>query len=66
MTGWPGGSSRWCSPRPMDLAQVGLLAAIYPATWGVAQLVTGACPIALGESRSSCGACGSRRLASSW
>jgi MFS family permease len=26
----------------MDLAQVGLLAAIYPATWGVAQLSTGA------------------------
>ncbi len=26
----------------MDLAQVGLLAAIYPATWGFAQLVTGA------------------------
>jgi MFS family permease len=26
----------------MDLAQVGLLAAIYPATWGFTQLVTGA------------------------
>ncbi len=26
----------------MDLAEVGLLAAIYPATWGLAQLVTGA------------------------
>jgi MFS family permease len=26
----------------MDLARIGLLAAIYPATWGVAQLVTGA------------------------
>jgi MFS family permease len=26
----------------MDLGQVGLLAAIYPATWGLAQLVTGA------------------------
>ena len=26
----------------MDLAQVGLLAAVYPATWGLAQLVTGA------------------------
>ena len=26
----------------MDLAQVGLLAAIYPVTWGLAQLVTGA------------------------
>jgi MFS family permease len=26
----------------MDLARVGLLAAIYPATWGLAQLVTGA------------------------
>jgi MFS family permease len=26
----------------MDLVQVGLLAAIYPATWGLAQLVTGA------------------------
>jgi MFS family permease len=26
----------------MNLAQVGILAAVYPATWGVAQLVTGA------------------------
>jgi MFS family permease len=26
----------------MDLAHVGLLAAVYPATWGLAQLVTGA------------------------
>jgi MFS family permease len=26
----------------MDLARVGLLAAIYPATWGLAQLLTGA------------------------
>jgi MFS family permease len=26
----------------MDLAQIGLLAAVYPATWGVAQLATGA------------------------
>ena len=26
----------------MNLAQVGLLAAVYPATWGVGQLVTGA------------------------
>ncbi|HKW00033.1 MAG TPA: MFS transporter [Vicinamibacterales bacterium] len=26
----------------MDLAQIGVLAAIYPATWGVAQLATGA------------------------
>lgn len=26
----------------MNLAQVGLLAAVYPATWGVAQLATGA------------------------
>jgi MFS family permease len=26
----------------MNLAQVGMLAAIYPATWGMAQLVTGA------------------------
>ena len=26
----------------MNLAQIGLLAAIYPATWGVVQLVTGA------------------------
>jgi MFS family permease len=26
----------------MDLAQVGLLAAIYPATWGIGQLATGA------------------------
>ena len=26
----------------MDLAQIGILAAIYPATWGAAQLITGA------------------------
>jgi MFS family permease len=26
----------------MNLAQVGLLAAIYPATWGMVQLATGA------------------------
>jgi MFS family permease len=26
----------------MNLAQVGLVAAVYPATWGIAQLVTGA------------------------
>jgi MFS family permease len=26
----------------MDLEQIGMLAAIYPATWGIAQLVTGA------------------------
>jgi MFS family permease len=26
----------------MDLAQIGVLAAVYPATWGVAQLFTGA------------------------
>ena len=26
----------------MNLAQVGLLAAVYPATWGMSQLVTGA------------------------
>jgi MFS family permease len=26
----------------LDLAQIGLLAAIYPATWGVGQLITGA------------------------
>lgn len=30
------------SAARMDLSQVGTLAAIYPATWGVAQLVTGA------------------------
>jgi len=30
------------SAAHMDLAQVGILAAIYPATWGLSQLVTGA------------------------
>ena len=30
------------SAAHMDLAQVGILAAIYPATWGMSQLVTGA------------------------
>jgi MFS family permease len=30
------------APAGMNLAQVGQLAAIYPATWGVAQLATGA------------------------
>ena len=33
----------------MSLEQVGLLAAIYPATWGVAQLFTGACSDRLGR-----------------
>jgi predicted MFS family arabinose efflux permease len=30
------------SAARMDLEQIGILAAIYPATWGVSQLVTGA------------------------
>jgi len=30
------------SAARMDLAQIGTLAAIYPATWGIAQLLTGA------------------------
>jgi hypothetical protein len=34
----------------MNLAQIGTLAAVYPATWGVCQLVTGAWSIASGAS----------------
>jgi MFS family permease len=33
----------------MDLAAIGLLAAIYPATWGIAQLMTGALSDRLGR-----------------
>src|SRR5678815_3126397 len=33
----------------MDLAQIGTLAAIYPATWGIAQLFTGAWSDRLGR-----------------
>jgi MFS family permease len=33
----------------MSLDQIGLLAAIYPATWGLAQLVTGACSDRIGR-----------------
>jgi hypothetical protein len=47
-----------------DLGQIGTLAAIYPATWGVSQLVTGACPTASAASGSSRRACGSRPWAS--
>jgi MFS family permease len=32
----------WFAASQLSLAQVGLLAALYPATWGVAQLATGA------------------------
>ncbi len=33
----------------MSLEQVGLLAALYPATWGIAQLLVGACSDRLGR-----------------
>jgi MFS family permease len=33
----------------MDLARIGVLAAVYPATWGAAQLVTGAASDAVGR-----------------
>ena len=36
----------------MTLAQVGLLAAVYPAIWSVARVATGARPIEQDESRS--------------
>jgi MFS family permease len=35
----------------MDLAQIGLLAAIYPATWGIVQLATGAVSDRIGRKR---------------
>ena len=42
-TGWPGGFSPSCSPPTASRsATIGLLAALYPAVWGVGQLVTGA------------------------
>jgi MFS family permease len=43
----------------MDLARIGTLAAVYPAVWGIAQVITG-CPIASAASSSSYGACGCR------
>ena len=33
----------------MDIGQIGMLAAVYPATWGIAQLVTGALSDRLGR-----------------
>jgi len=48
----------------MDLARIGTLAAIYPATWGIAQLVTGAWSDRIDASGSSPRACGSKRSAS--
>ena len=35
----------------LDLAQIGLLAAVYPATWGVVQVATGALSDAVGRKR---------------
>lgn len=35
--------------RHMGLEQIGVLAAIYPATWGIAQLATGACSDRIGR-----------------
>jgi MFS family permease len=31
----------WFAAREMNLEEIGILAAIYPATWGFAQLITG-------------------------
>ena len=45
----------------MNLAQIGMLAAIYPAVWGCAQICTSArSPIASAAKSSSSAACGSR------
>ena len=42
MTGWPGVSFRWSLPMSgLTLEAIGVLAAIYPATWSVGQLATG-------------------------
>ena len=42
-TASPGGSSRCCSPPPGSrVGRIGVLAALYPAVWGLGQLVTGA------------------------
>ena len=42
-TASPGGCSRCCSPPPgLPSAEIGVLAALYPAVWGLGQLVTGA------------------------
>ena len=32
----------WFAARQMNLEEIGILAAVYPATWGFAQLITGA------------------------
>jgi hypothetical protein len=34
------------STHHLSLTQIGLLGALYPAFWGIAQLGTGACPTA--------------------
>jgi MFS family permease len=33
----------WFAAASMSLEQIGILTAVYPATWGVAQLIAGAC-----------------------
>jgi len=39
----------WFAAAQMSLEQIGILAAVYPATWGVAQLATGAWSDRLGR-----------------
>jgi MFS family permease len=39
----------WFAVGGMSLGQIGILAAVYPATWGLAQLATGACSDRIGR-----------------
>ena len=45
----------------LSVARIGVLAALYPAVWGIGQLFTGACPTASAASGSSPAACGHRQ-----
>jgi hypothetical protein len=47
----------------VSLARIGVLAAIYSATWGIGQLMTGRSPIGSAESGWSLAGCGRRPLA---
>jgi MFS family permease len=39
----------WFAAASMSLEQIGILTAVYPATWGVAQLIAGACSDRIGR-----------------
>lgn len=39
----------WFAAAQMSLEQIGILVALYPATWGIGQLLTGACSDRIGR-----------------